>query len=382
VFIHAMIQDGEGRKMSKSLGNGVDPLDIIATHGADAMRFTLASMCTQTQDVRMPVEKDKATGKNTSPKFDLGRNFSNKVWNTARFVLGQISQTTIAFDAKQMTAADKWILSRLNRTIGEIDSAIRGYRFDQYARNIFAFVEDDFSGWYVESAKPQMKDDARKGTTAAVLASVLDAALRLLHPAAPFVTERLWWNLNEVAPQRGLPGLLDLPPSKRLIRAKWPTAGAVDEAAEASYGIVQEVVTQLRNLRSAYKVEQKKTVSVTLRAPAAAIPALQESAAAIELLATCKIAAIASNESSGDAAEPANATKATAGAVEIFVADLVDAEAEKQRIAKRRDELVKSIAARKGRLANEGYRAKAPPHLIQQTETELAEAEAELASLG
>src|SRR5690606_28202519 len=147
VFIHAMLQDGEGRKMSKSLGNGVDPLDIIATHGADAMRFTLCHMTTQTQDVRMPVVPDPATGRNTSPKLDLGRNFCNKLWNAARFALSILARGAgEAADAPADAAIgpgnpltpgeaaflpliDRWMLSRLAAAAAEIDEAIEGYEF-------------------------------------------------------------------------------------------------------------------------------------------------------------------------------------------------------------------------------------------------------------
>src|SRR4051794_5474277 len=150
VFIHAMIQDGEGRKMSKTLGNGVDPLDIISSHGTDAMRFTLASMATNTQDVRMPVERDATTGKNTSPKFDLGRNFSNKLWNAARFVLMSIENVQPqAVDEMKWSMADRWIVSRFNRTVAECNDALANYRFDQYARACYDFFWRDFCDWYV-----------------------------------------------------------------------------------------------------------------------------------------------------------------------------------------------------------------------------------------
>src|SRR5206468_3744259 len=138
VFIHAMIQDGEGRKMSKSLGNGVDPLDIIESHGADAMRFTLCHMTTQTQDVRMPVEKDPRSGKNTSPKFDLGRNFCNKMWNAARFALSNLENSPRGHEdtkdlSSQLSLFDRWILSRLSATLDEVNEALKSYRFDAYA---------------------------------------------------------------------------------------------------------------------------------------------------------------------------------------------------------------------------------------------------------
>src|SRR5690606_19158923 len=146
VFIHAMIQDGEGRKMSKSLGNGVDPLDIIHSHGADAMRFTLASMTTNTQDVRMPVKRDPQTGRNTSEKFDIGRNFANKLWNAVRFALGKLSENANASTAANtqtgaadFNAADHWILARLAATIRDTTQAINHYEFADYARALYDF---------------------------------------------------------------------------------------------------------------------------------------------------------------------------------------------------------------------------------------------------
>ncbi|MHB1158386.1 MAG: valine--tRNA ligase, partial [Phycisphaerales bacterium] len=161
VFIHAMIQDGEGRKMSKSLGNGVDPLDIIATHGADAMRFTLALMTTQTQDVRMPVERDAASGKNTSPKFDVGRNFCNKLWNAGRFAMEVLGATDAASQHKAATGGrglpndgapqsggprppvaalcDRWILSRLGRTVKLVDEALGAFQFSAYVQALYDF---------------------------------------------------------------------------------------------------------------------------------------------------------------------------------------------------------------------------------------------------
>ncbi|NJL32134.1 MAG: class I tRNA ligase family protein [Phycisphaerales bacterium] len=171
VFIHAMIQDGEGRKMSKSLGNGVDPLDIIHSHGADALRFTLAQMTTQTQDVRMPVVKDPATGRNTSPKFDLGRNFSNKIWNATRFamsVLEQSSQQTTAGADPQSPGmampgssstnhglVNEWILSRLAQLVSDSQSALAQFEFSRYAQGLYDFFWRDLCDWYIEAIKPR-----------------------------------------------------------------------------------------------------------------------------------------------------------------------------------------------------------------------------------
>ncbi|MFG0284804.1 MAG: valine--tRNA ligase, partial [Phycisphaerales bacterium JB039] len=155
VFIHAMIQDGEGRKMSKTLGNGLDPLDIINSHGADAMRFTLCKMTTQTQDVRMPVERDPTSGRNTSPKFDEGRNFCNKIWNAARFALGILreAEDPIAgpIDPAALRLVDRWMLSRLRQSAGACEQAVREYQFSVYAQTLYDVFWRDFCDWYLEA---------------------------------------------------------------------------------------------------------------------------------------------------------------------------------------------------------------------------------------
>jgi valyl-tRNA synthetase len=256
VFIHAMIQDGEGRKMSKSLGNGVDPLDIIESHGADAMRFTLAHMTTQTQDVRMPVEKDSRSGKNTSPKFDIGRNFCNKLWNAARFALMNLEGEARSHEGtearrEEFSLFDRWILSRLGATIDEVNEALKSYRFDAYAKACYDFFWRDLCDWYVEAIKPAMKDPERAGQTSTVLAAALDGALRIMHPVLPFITETIFWKLNEVRKSRTIPGIIELNESNRLINASWPRAchlsGKPSEDPEQIVPKLQEIIVAIRN---------------------------------------------------------------------------------------------------------------------------------------
>jgi valyl-tRNA synthetase len=377
--------------MSKSKGNGVDPVDIIDGYGADALRFTLTTMATETQDARMPVKKD-AAGRNTSDKFDLGRNFCNKLWNAARFALGNLGETP----AKKSPAAeplgsplaqerahpagslaDRWIVSRFNRAVRELNEALAVYRFDVYAKICYDFFWRDLCDWYVEAIKPAMKDPARSAQTADVLAAILDGILRLMHPMIPFITERLWWQLNEVRPQRGLPGRIDCPASKRLILAPWPNASELDESAETAFPQVQEIIVAIRNVRNQYKVDVKKPVTVSIAAPAESKRLIEDSREIIELLGTCTLAQVEPKLSA-----PANAARALAAGCEIFIEGIVDPQAEKQRLGKRRDELVKLISSMRGRLANEAYISKAPAHLVKQTQDQLAEAEAELARLG
>ena len=143
----------------------------------------------------MPVEHDPTTGKNTSPKFDLGRNFCNKLWNAARFAMMHLEQAgpaDTAVDETKLSMADRWIVSRFNRTVAECNDALANYRFDQYAKACYDFFWRDFCDWYVEAIKPAMKDPERAAQTANVLAAVLDGSLRLLHPMIPFITETIW----------------------------------------------------------------------------------------------------------------------------------------------------------------------------------------------
>ena len=211
VYIHAMIQDGQGRKMSKSLGNGIDPLVAINSHGADAMRFTLASMTTQTQDVRMPVEKMKLPDgrtENTSPKFDIGRNFCNKLWNASRFALMNLEGTEPdKFDKDKMTITDKWILSRLAQTITDVTKQLDEFKYSEPLAQLYRFFWNDFCDWYLEWIKPRFQDEYQKPIAQNVLAFVLDQILRLLHPFVPFITEGIFQKLNETVPIRKLKGL-------------------------------------------------------------------------------------------------------------------------------------------------------------------------------
>ena len=369
VVINPTILDGKGERMSKSKGNGVDPVEIIDTHGADALRFTLATMATETQDVRLPVKKD-AQGRNTSEKFDLGRNFCTKLWNASKFVLSQLASTPHPTSdiANPTSLPDQWILSRLAATLAAVETALETYRFDAYAKSLYDFFWGDFCDWYLEAIKPAMKDPARGSSTAAVLAAVLDAALRLLHPVIPFITEAIWSKFNEVLPDRSLPGM-SLPPSKRLVHALWPTAPAGDfSAAAAEFARAQELVGALRNLRNEHKVETKKVIDVTTSAGTLGDEARQ----LVELLALCHF-------KPGPPAE--GAARLLSAGMELFAEGIIDPHAEASRLAKRCEELTKLAATLEARLASPAYTEKAPQKLVDQTRQQLADAHAELAKL-
>ncbi len=385
VFIHAMIQDGDGRKMSKSLGNGVDPLDIIHSHGSDGMRYTLAQMTTQTQDVRLPVLRDAATGRNTSDRFDLGRNFANKIWNAVRFALSYLNEQPAEphadAPAAQLSLADRWILSRLARTVHDTNAALEGFEFSSYAQGLYDFIWRDLCDWYIEIVKPTLRDSVvQRG----VLSVCLDVSLRLLHPVMPFISEALWEPLNWAAPDRaaqvlgkGVPGV-EIPVGKLLITSAWPVVPAtlIDPNAEEEFALAQQVITAIRQVRTQYKVPPRQQVPVSAKVP----PALAQKAIMRGLLleTLCNVNV---KELGPKVDKPADAAVAAVGQIEIYLHGLIQTDAEKERLGKKLDELERSIKTLEGRLGNASYVDKAPPHLVKQTNDQLAAAQAEAVNL-
>ncbi|MEL6330405.1 MAG: valine--tRNA ligase [Planctomycetota bacterium] len=374
VFIHAMIQDGEGRKMSKSLGNGVDPLDIIHSHGADAMRFTLVQMTTQTQDVRMPVETDPQTGKNTSPKFDLGRNLCNKLWNAARFALGMLgtggAPPSASIEPEDLALVDRWMLARVARATRALDEAIDGYFFKDYADTCYDLLWRDFCDWYLEAIKPTVKDSPAQR---AVLRHTLDAILRVLHPITPFVTESIYETLRNVdaPPIEGL----ELAPPRRgglLATTGWPVASPdlLDDQAEARFERARSLITAIREIRAQHQVPPKRAIAFH---PSAEL--LESIERDLELIKT-----LANLETVSPDVPDAPTAAFTFEGVEhrlSNLADAADAGAEKERLAKELADLDKSIKNLEGRLNNPGYVDKAPEKLVNQTRDELAKKRAD-----
>ncbi|MEM9789233.1 MAG: valine--tRNA ligase [Planctomycetota bacterium] len=425
VFIHAMIQDGHGQKMSKSLGNGVDPFDIIDSHGADAMRYTLTSMTTHTQDVRMPVDMiDPHTGdtftpkfvtasggvkvaaptqerdgkamvssfglasgqaaptddaplaRNTSEKFDLGRNFANKVWNAFRFGLDLLDRDLVdqAGPDPELDMASAWILSRLGRTIRACDDALNRYEFATYATAVYDFFWRDLCDWYIEAIKPTVREDAAQQRA---LAACLDASLRILHPAMPFITERLWSAINDRIGDVSVRGL-KLEPWEQLCEASWPvTDGSLlDEQAEADWDQLQKIVTAIREVRAAHNVPPRQIVQVSSQAPSEMARSVMNRRKFAETLAGYE-----GREFGPNIEPPSGAASTVVGDITIYVHDLLDPDTERLRLDKRKDELAKSIVALEKRLSNKGYTDKAPPHLVQQTRDDLDAKQRELAAV-
>ncbi|MGB2824770.1 MAG: valine--tRNA ligase, partial [Phycisphaerae bacterium] len=378
VFIHAMIQDGEGRKMSKSLGNGIDPLVAIDSHGADAMRFTVVSMTTQTQDVRMPlkeIELPDGRRVNSSDKFDIGRNFCNKLWNASRFALMNIAGAPPwATIHPKADLADAWILSRLNSTIRDVTGAIEAFRFNDLGDTLYHFMWDDLCDWYLEIAKARIA--AGQEAPKAVLAHCLDVLLRLLHPVAPFITEAIWQHLNQVAPLRG-PG--DEPAEPMLVTAQWPyaDAAAIRPATEQEFALLQDMVRQVRNVRTQHNVPPKRPVNAAVEARGQVAGLVSDNLDLLRSQAGIDRITVDDRLDS----PPANAAVVTVGDVRLYVLDIIDVEAERARLDKQAEALGKGIAGLAAKLANENFVTKAPADLVQRERERLSRLQAELAAV-
>jgi valyl-tRNA synthetase len=382
VYIHAMIQDGQGRKMSKSLGNGIDPLVAIDSHGADAMRFTLASMTTDTQDVRMPVaELELPDGRkvNSSPKFDNGRNFCNKLWNASRFAMMNLEgMAPEAFDAARLEASDKWILSRLMKTVKAATDGLEQYKYKEPLDEIYKFFWNDFCDWYLEWAKPRMQDAAAKPIAQNVLAFVLDQTLRLLHPFVPFITEGIFQNLNSIAPQRGLKGIMELAAADSIMAAAWPEYVDMlnDAATEQQIEIVQGVIRSIREVRSQYNIAPSQSVACSASASAAMCTLLNTHAGLIRQLAGAEPFTIAEGRQ-----KPENAAAVVAGDVQVFVHDVIDPEEERKRLQKQKEFVEKGIQPLWAKLNNENFVSRAKPEVVEQSKQKLKELQEQLAAI-
>ncbi len=384
VYIHAMIQDGEGRKMSKSLGNGIDPLVAIDSHGADAMRFTLASMTTETQDIRMPVEKmtlpDGRTA-NTSPKFDIGRNFCNKLWNASRFALMNLEGIEPEkFDKDKMTITDRWILSRLAKTISVVTESLEGFKYSEPLNELYRFFWNDFCDWYLECAKQRMSDAVQKPIVQNVLAFVLDQILRLLHPFVPFITEGIFQKLNEIAPVRKLKGLAEPNPSKALVIAQWPQKldHLIDAEAESRVPRGQNLIRGIRDIRSKYNISHSVVLWTSVRAPVETAADLTKDAEWISFLANIREKCAAGPR----VKKPKNAAVVMLGeGMEAYIEDVINVEAERNRLNRQKEQIEGARRAVETKLVNKDFVNRAKPEVVAQAKGKLAELDEQLKTI-
>jgi valyl-tRNA synthetase len=341
VYIHATILDAKGRRMSKSAGNGIDPVDMIEKYGADAVRFALVDLTTEGQDVRL-----------AENRFEVGRNFMNKLWNAARFVEGFPDPSLDATcEGPGYPAEDRWIHKRMFAATREAREALETYRFHDYAKGLYAFVWNDFCDWYLEIAKPRLLagDEAAAGT----LHTVFQRILTILQPVCPFITEELWLRLGYGA---GRPGSVGSGP--------WPASVPADPGdAEREIEGMKTVVTALRNLRGEYRVPEAAPVDAVVKAPTAIAEALRRQEAAIRRLGKLGALTVAS-----DATRPAQSAVAhLAGGIEVYVslAGLIDLAAEKARIAKEIEKQEGFLAGADRKLGSEDFVKRAKPEVVE-----------------
>ncbi|MCK4913090.1 MAG: valine--tRNA ligase [Planctomycetes bacterium] len=374
VYIHAMIQDGQGRKMSKSLGNGIDPLVAIDSHGADAMRFTLASMTTDTQDIRMPVETIKLPdGRevNTSPKLDLGRNFCNKLWNASRFAMMNLDGIAPEkFDEAKLTITDKWILSRLTETIAEVTKSLDEFKFSESLTLLYKFFWNDLCDWYLEWSKPNMQNPDQKPTTQNVLGFTLDQTLRLLHPFVPFITEGIFQALNEVAPVRTLGEIAKPKKSEALVIAEWPKQidSLQNKKVQQQIETIQTVIRAVRDIRNQYKKQPREKLNVSVNVAKDIAALLNENC---ELV--CQLACLEKFTAGENIEKPKNAAAIIIEQMQIYLHDAVDVKAEKARLEKQKTEIQKAKQAITAKLQNENFVTKAKPEIVAASKEKLVQ---------
>lgn len=354
VYLHGLVRDEQGRKMSKSLGNIIDPLDVSAKYGTDAVRLALVLGSAPGADSKIWDEKIAGF-----------RNFTNKLWNVSRFVLTSVgSARRVAKAPTPKTLSDKWILARLAEVVREVTTKLDALEFSPAGELLRDFTWTEFADWYLEIAKVQMQDAKLRASTEAVLLHALETLLKLWHPFMPFVTEAIWDGFTGNAKGK-----------KFLMIEKWPAFTKVSAGRPVEdFAVIQAIVTAIRNLRSEYKVEPAKRVDAVLIA-GAKVKLLNDNLAVLKTLARLENVTL-----SNKGTKPEKSASAVAGGVEICLplAGLVDAAKERERLTKEKDNLENYIRGQEAKLANPDFATRAPAAVVEKTRTVLEEKKAEL----
>jgi len=357
VLIHGLVRDEQGRKMSKSLGNGVDPLEVVDEYGADALRFSLVMGVSPGNDTRYSTEKVEAA-----------RNFANKVWNASRFVLMNVNERK-AFDPAKLETADKWILTRLQEAIRDVSDHMEDGDFGLAATKIYDFAWSEFCDWYIELSKSRLlgEDGESKETVKGVLLFVLENLLKLLHPFMPFLTEQVYKYLPD---SEGF-----------LMLQKWPeyNEGFVFAEEEQRMQGLMEIIRTIRNLRSEMNVAPSKRTRLMLLPAEGWAETLQNGEGYFRRLAGAEQLEILGDRNA--VTEKTVSAVVTAGELFIPLGDLVDFAKEVARLTKELENLQKETARSEGMLKNQGFLSKAPAHLVQAEKDKLEAAKAKVAAL-
>ena len=369
IYLHGLVRDEEGRKMSKSLGNVLDPLDLIHEYGTDALRFTLLTGGTPGNDMKL-----------SRTRIEANRNFANKIWNAARFVIMNLDGAEMALtdDAdpfnvtyqlpprERQSLADRWVLDRLAVTQRETTRLINSFQLGEAGRQLYDFLWSEYCDWYIEAAKVRLygANPTAAQDTRQVLAYVLEQSLRLLHPLMPFVTETIWQNLPEMGGEQ-----------RALIVARWPaTAGVADASSAQDFARLQEIVRAIRNARSEYNVEPSRRIVAKFSAgeQEAMVQANRD------LLATLARLDEAHLDVAESISAPAKAAAVTAGGITVYLplAGMVDQAAERQRIQKELENIDKQLLRITNLLGNPGFLDKAPENVVTRERAKQTELQA------
>jgi valyl-tRNA synthetase len=411
VYITPKVLDGFGDTMSKSKGNGVDPLDIIDTYGTDALRYYVVSIAGETQDSRLPVsnvcphcgtlvpqkqehlglrtkklncpkckqafrpggpwptdDPELPTAKQASDRFEVGRNFANKLWNATRFILMNLDgYTPGAIDPKTLAVEDRWIVSRLATTAKAVTAALEAYKFADVARLVYEFAWSEFCDWYIEMSKSRRTDPVCQR----VLVGVVDGILRLVHPVMPFVAESLWEALGQAAPNRGFP--TPKPAEEAACIAAWPTYpdSLIDASTETSIARMQELVRGLRELRNRYQID-KAPLSLAVKCSDAVAAELKALAPFITSLG-----GLSAFECGPTVTKSKQAGSIVTAEFEAYVplAGLIDPAVEAKRLEKQIADIRKQLGGMTAKLGNESYVRNAPAEVVAETREKVAELE-------
>jgi len=397
VYMHGLVRDAKGKKMSKTVGNVIDPLEMIEKYGTDAMRYSLVTGSTPGQDVPLSEEK-----------IESNRNFANKLWNASRYLLGNLNNGQCSEEERaalctlrasefgrtkeslaSLALPERFIISRLNQLVASVSESLDEYAFGESGRQISEFLWDEYADWYIEISKTRLvnaqDDDAatkeRAAAARSTLVFVLDSCLRLLHPFMPFVTEAIWQRM----PHDGERELA-------LITAEWPDRdGAVDDAALRAFGRVQALIRAVRNVRAEYQVEPKKRIPAIIVCTAQLeADTLREEDASLELLARLDPAALeirVVQDSSAGAEEELSSDQyvqlVVADGLQVYLptTELINVEKETARLNKQLAKMEKDLEGLSKRLNAPGFADKAPPAVVEQTKTQAAELQERIATV-
>ena len=358
VYLHGLVRDEYGQKMTKSRGNVVDPLELMDDYGTDAVRFSFLTGSTPGNDMRLSLTR-----------LEANRNFANKIWNAARFVISNLAGGRIAQAPEAPeTLADRWIQSRAQFLTAEVTRLIEDYQFGEAGRRIYDFLWGEYCDWYIEITKARLygSDPSAAATARRVLVTVLEQALRLLHPFMPFITETIWQNLKQAwgAPEWG----------EALIIASWPEPGPRDRSAEDEMGAIVEVVRGIRNARAEYDVEPGRRIQALIAA-GALTPAFEAERDTLVSLARLDSERLTITPSLAE--KPTKALTLVTDGVEVYLplAGMVDLEREQARLSKELAEVEADVARARALLANERFVSRAPREVVEKERAKLAAAE-------